>query len=110
MSLQSHIKSLCTPAYVYLVMSVISLVMLMIQNAGNTTEFCVGNFVRDVSSTGLVLIVHGLYIMFWMFVLNSICKAGYKNLSWFILLLPFVLGFILIGLFILNQGVINKAY
>ena len=84
--------------------------MLMIQNAGNTTEFCVGNFACDVSSTGLVLIVHGLYIMFWTFVLNSICKAGYKNLSWFILLLPFVLGFILIGLFILNQGVINKAY
>ena len=110
MSLQSYVKSLCTPAYVYLVMSVISLVMIMLQNAGNTTEYCAGNFACDVSSTGIVLLVHGLYIMFWTFVLNSICQAGYKNLSWFILLLPFVLGFILIGLFILNQGVVHKTY
>lgn len=110
MSLQSYVKSLCTPAYVYLVMSVISLVMIMLQNAGNTTKYCAGNFACDVSSTGIVLLIHGLYIMFWTFVLNSICKAGYKNLSWFILLLPFVLGFILIGLFILNQGVIHKIH
>ena len=110
MSLQSYVKSLCTPAYVYLVMSVISLVMIMLQNAGNTTEYCAGNFACDVSSTGIVLLVHGLYILVWSFGLNSICQAGYKTLSWLFLLLPFVLGFILIGLFILNQGVIHKAH
>ena len=68
MSLKSYVKSLCTPAYVYLVMSVISLVMIMLQNAGNTTEYCAGNFACDVSSTGIVLAIHGLYIMFWTFV------------------------------------------
>ena len=110
MSLQTYIKSLCTPAYVYLVMSIIALVMIIIQNAGNSTEYCAGEFVCEVSSTGIVLLMHGLYIAFWTFVLNAICEAGYKNLSWFILLLPFILGFILIGLFILDKGVIDKAH
>ncbi len=104
MSVKSYVKSLCTPAYVYLVMSVLALLMIMMQNVGNVNEYCAGNYSCKVSSTGLVLVMHGLYIAFWTIVLNALCDAGYKNLSWFILLLPFILGFILIGLFILDQG------
>ena len=110
MSIHSYIKSLCTPAYVYFIMSIVALVLIMLQNAGNTTQYCAGNFACDVSSTGIVLIAHGLYIIFWTFILNSLCNAGYKNLSWFILLLPLILGFILIGLFILEKGTIQIAH
>ena len=89
-------------------MSIIALVLLMIQNAGNSTEYCAGNYACTVSSTGLVLLGHGLYIAFWTFVLNAICRAGYESVSWFILLLPFILGFILIGLLLLDKGVIES--
>ena len=98
------IKKLCTPAYVYLVISVLAMLILMVQNGGNTTKYCVGSFNCDVPSTTMVFIVKILYIAFWTFVLNYICKAGYKNVSWFLVLLPFLGFFIGIGLFILARG------
>ena len=98
------IKKLCTPAYVYLVISVLVMLILMVQNGGNTTKYCVGSFNCDVPSTTMVFIVKILYIAFWTFVLNYICKAGYKNVSWFLVLLPFLGFFIGIGLFILARG------
>lgn len=98
------IKKLCTPAYVYLVISVLAMLILMVQNGGNTTKYCVGSFNCDVPSTTMVFIVKILYIAFWTFVLNYICKAGYKNVSWFLVLLPFLGFFIGIGLFVLSRG------
>ena len=107
MQILSTIKRLCRPAYIYLIISVFSLAAVIYQNAGNTTKYCFGDFACKVSSTSSVLLTHGLYIIFWTFVLNSLCNAGYDNLSWFILLLPIIIGFILIGLLILNSEVIN---
>jgi len=42
-----------------------------------------------------------LYILFWTWVLNLMCKGGYKNVAWFLVLLPFVLFFVVLGLYIL---------
>jgi hypothetical protein len=50
------IKKLCTPAYVYLVISVISMVMLIFQNAGNHNKYCAGEFECQVPSTVGILI------------------------------------------------------
>ncbi len=100
-----QIKYLCKPAYVYLVISVIATVVLMIQNSGNSNRYCAGSFECSVPNTAMVFIVKFLYIGFWTFVLNAICRAGYKNLSWFLVLLPFILFFILIGMAMLKQGV-----
>jgi predicted PurR-regulated permease PerM len=38
-----------------------------------------------------------LYVIFWTFVLNTLCNYGYYKLSWFILLLPFIIFFIVIA-------------
>jgi len=100
------LKKLCTPAYVYLVISVVSMVVLMFQNGGNTNTYCVGSFECPVENTSLVFLGEIIYIIFWTFILNLICKSGYKNISWFLVLLPFVLFFVLLGLMILKQGVI----
>jgi len=99
------IKKLCTPAYVYLVISVISIVVLMFQNGGNENVYCVGSFECPVPSTGLIFFFKFLYVAFWTFVLDSICKAGHKKVSWFLVLLPFILFFVLLGLMMVNQGV-----
>jgi hypothetical protein len=99
------IKKLCSPAYVYLVVSVIAIIVLMFQNGGNDNTYCVGSFECPVPSTTLVFIFKFLYVAFWTFVLDSICKAGYKQFSWFLVLLPFILFFVLLGLMMVNQGV-----
>ena len=99
------IKKLCTPAYVYLVISVVAMIILMIQNGGNTNKYSVGCFHCNVPSTAMVFILKILYIAFWTFVLNYICKAGYKKVSWFLVLLPFLSLFVAIGVLLLTKGV-----
>ena len=99
------IKKLCTPAYVYLVISVISIVILMFQNGGNVDVYCVGNFECPVPNTALVFFFKFLYVAFWTFILDSVCKAGHKQVSWFLVILPFILFFVLLGLMMMSQGV-----
>jgi hypothetical protein len=58
-----------------------------------------------VSNTAWVFAGKAFYVVLWTFILNLICSYGYRNISWFLVLFPFILFFILIGLFMLNQGV-----
>ena len=76
MKLINKIRRLCTPAYVYLVISVVLMLAMIIQNAGNSNEFCVGLHSCEVENKGLIFIAQGLYSIFWIFILDSICKAG----------------------------------
>jgi hypothetical protein len=73
---------ICTPVYIYLVISIISFLMMIGMNA-----------------SGMALMGFVIKILIWSFVLNLICKAGYANVSWFLVLLPFILMFIYILFF-----------
>jgi len=75
----------------------------MFQNKGNSDVYCVGKLECNVPSTALVFIAKILYTVFWTFVLNSICKAGYPGVSWVMVLLPFALFFIALGTLIFVQ-------
>jgi hypothetical protein len=92
------IKDLCTPAALYFAMSFISLLIMMIQNYGNTDTYCVGEYECNVSSTIFVFVLKSVYILFCTWILDLICKSGYTKMSWFLVLFPFVLLFILIAL------------
>lgn len=96
------INKLCTPAHIYFLISLVSILILAFQNLGNVNKYCVGNYECMVSSTLGVFIVKMLYIIFWTWVLNTLCRAGYNRLSWFIFLLPFISMFILIAMMFLN--------
>lgn len=97
-------KKLCTPASVYLFINVIIFISIAIQNFGNTTQYCVGQYKCNVPNTFSMFLFKAIYMLFWTFVLNAICKAGYKEVSWFMVLLPIILLFIIIGMVILNSG------
>tara|TARA_A100001015_G_scaffold282502_1_gene346840 strand:+ start:5373 stop:5801 length:429 start_codon:yes stop_codon:yes gene_type:complete len=103
-------KSLCTPASVYLFINVIIFVSIAVQNFGNTTKYCVGQYRCQVPNTFSMFLFKALYILFWTFVLNAICKAGYKEVSWFMVLLPIILLFIIIGMVILNSGSVYEGF
>lgn len=97
-------KKLCTPASVYLFINVIIFVSIAIQNFGNTRQYCVGQYKCNVPNTFSMFLFKAVYMLFWTFILNAICKAGYKEVSWFMVLLPIILLFIIIGIVILNSG------
>lgn len=94
--------SLCTPAKVYLLLSITSVLALVFQNAGNTNKYTVGSYTVNLSHTNLIFFVFKfLYIGLWTFILNQLCTHGWKGISWLLVLFPFVLMFVLIGLLIL---------
>ena len=95
-------KNLCTPAFFYLTVSVLVFVVIAIQNFGNTSKYCVGQYECYVPNTFIIFVFKAIYILFWTFILNSLCKAGYKEISWFLVLLPIVLLFLILGLVIIT--------
>jgi uncharacterized membrane protein len=105
MQVPTKIKNLCTPAMVYLVISVIALIPVMFQNIHNRRKYCVGNYQCMVPSTINLFIAKGIYIAIWTFFLDYLCRKGYKQISWVIVLLPFVLMFVLIASLMLAKGV-----
>jgi hypothetical protein len=88
--------SLCTPAFIYILLSSVGIIILAYQNYGNRNLYCVGNVNCPVESTTPVFIAKILYVLFWTFILNTLCSYGYYKLSWFILLLPFILFFVVV--------------
>jgi small-conductance mechanosensitive channel len=69
------------------------LIMIIFQNVGNQSSLNIGNYNSRVPSTILIIIIKAICILFWTWVLNLICKAGHKGISWFLVLLPFILMF-----------------
>ena len=92
------LKNLCTPAHIYLILSIIGLIVIIFQNYGNVDKYCLGYMSCDVPNTTLVLTIQLLYVLFWTWVLNLICDAGAPIVSWFLVLFPIILSFVLIGL------------
>ena len=95
--LTKKIGSLCAPALVYLVISAIGFFVCLLQNLGSNTKYTVGNFSCPVPSTVSIFVLKAIYILFWTWVLNLICKSGHKGISWFLVLLPFILLFVIMG-------------
>ena len=102
MAFPKTIKELCKPALVYFVVSVIGIFISIIQNLGNTKTYRLGSFSCNVASTLLVFLLKIIYIFFWTWILNLICKDGYTNISWFLVLFPFILLFVLIGMLMIS--------
>lgn len=97
------LKELCTPAAVYFVISMIALVITLLQNLSNRDSYNIGNFSCRVPNTFLVFVVKFIYIVFWTYVLNLICRDGHVGISWLLVLLPWILLFVIIGLLMLNM-------
>jgi hypothetical protein len=91
------LRNLCTPAYTYLVISLIALIIMLFQNVGNVNMYCLGSYSCSVTSTTLVFLIKAVYIVFWTWILNLMCRAGATNIAWFLVLLPFLLMFLFIA-------------
>jgi len=97
-------RNLCTPASVYLAINVVIFVVIAVQNFGNTKQYCVGQYKCNVPNTFVMFLFKAVYILFWTFLLNAVCKAGYREVSWFLVLLPIILMFVILGMVLINMG------
>jgi len=97
------VKELCTPAMLYFIISIVALAMVLLQNLGNQNSYNVGSFSCRVPSTALIFIIKLIYILFWTWILNLICKDGHTTISWLLVLLPWILLFVMMGLLMINM-------
>ena len=86
-------RNLCAPAVFYLVVAFFALLMVIFQNVGNSNMLSIGNYNSRVPNTALIITIKVICILFWTWILDLICKAGYKWVSWFLVLLPFIMVF-----------------
>ena len=105
MNLDKIINKLCRPAYFYFFISMILFVMLLVQNIfnGKINELCAGSFTCSVSNVIIVFVLKSLYIAFWTFVLKALCDYGYTKFSWFLVLFPFLLFAVMLGMLFLKD-------
>ena len=96
------LQNLCTPSYVYLVISTICLLLATFQNYGNVNTYCLGEYECNVPNTTLVFMIKIIYILFWTWILNLMCGAGATGIAWILVLLPFVLMFVMLGLLMIG--------
>ncbi len=104
MAFPRSLNQLCAPSLVYFIFSVIVMAVAIFQNMGNSKTYCLGSFSCNVPSTALVFAVKSIYVLFWTWVLNLICKDGHSGIAWLLVLFPFVLLFVIIALIMMNQG------
>ena len=92
------LKDICPPAQFYFIISIVSLVIMGYQNIGNSTLYCIGDYNCDVPNTGMVFVIKLLYVVFWTWLLNVICRGGATWFAWLIVLLPILLLFIMVSM------------
>jgi H+/Cl- antiporter ClcA len=103
MAFPRKLNQLCTPAFVYFVLSVVGIIVTIFQNMGNTNKYCLGGLTCNVPSTIIIFIMKIICVLFWTWVLNLMCNDGHKNIAWFLVLLPFILIFLAVGMVSMNQ-------
>jgi len=85
MNASSMFKALCLPSKIYLVLSFIAILYSII----------VPDVMGGVSAFAHVF--HMIYVLFWTWILQLICKEGYTWISWVLVLAPFVAAFIIVA-------------
>lgn len=94
--------SLCTPAQVYFLLSVISFLAMLFQNLKDQKKYSIGNFTVNVRHGNYVLFfIKFAYILVWTFVLNELCRKGWTSVSWFLVFFPVLLMFVLISIILM---------
>ena len=101
------VKFLCKPAKLYLFLSVFLLLSMIIQNLGKNNVLCFGPLECYEVNKITLLLIKLLYIGFWTFILQMICKGGYTKISWALVLLPIILFGLTLVMYMLNRGVME---
>jgi len=104
MKLLKDLKKMCSPAIIYLLLSLFSLIVLAVSNIGNKSTLCVGEYDCPVDNLYVIFAFKILYIGFVTIVLDSLCKNGWGVISWFLVFLPIFFFFAALGLFMIYQN------
>jgi TRAP-type uncharacterized transport system fused permease subunit len=86
MKLVQQYNKLCSPSAGFLVVSVASLLVVLFHQKRHLRNPLVI----------ILIMLKILYILFWTWVLDLICKSGHKGISWALVLAPYVLALLVV--------------
>lgn len=89
-----NLYKLCTPSMLYFYISLFALIIVALSNLNSPDKLCLGNYKCEIGNNTIIFVLNAVYILFWTFILDLMCKNGWTDLSWFIFLLPFILLFL----------------
>jgi hypothetical protein len=102
---------LCIPAQIYLIVSFILMVLSyfglnaisqqITLNESNNSFLQSLNFTyqKDARTS---YVVQAVFIVLWTWVLSYLCNKGFSNLSWFLILFPWILMFLAFFVYIIE--------
>jgi hypothetical protein len=108
---------LCIPAQIYLIVSFILMVLSyfglnaisqqLTLNQSNSSFLQSLNFTyqKDARTS---YVVQAVFIVLWTWVLSYLCNKGFSNLSWFLILLPWVNMFLAFFVYIIE--IVKKIF
>jgi len=95
---EKRIKSLCTPAQIYFFISMFSILAIMGQNSMKSHTYRIGAYSVPTPFTNFTtFLMKIISILIWTYILKYLCDNGHMDIAWFLVLLPIVLMFVIIG-------------
>ena len=86
--MNTDFSKLCTPAKLYFAIAVIACVIALFSGLGIIAVF-----------------VKLVFAFIWTYILSFLCKKGYQSVSWFLVLLPYIVILLgVVGLMSLTKG------
>lgn len=94
MKLTKTFKELCTPAALYFVISAIAIIIALFNG-------------MKLMAVG----IKAIFVIIYTFFLNFLCQKGFKSVSWFLVLLPYILmlAVFLMAFFKIKEGMEEKG-
>lgn len=94
MKLTKTFKELCTPAALYFVISAIAIIIALFNG-------------MKLMAVG----IKAIFVIIYTFFLNFLCQKGFKSVSWFLVLLPYILmlAVFLMAFFKIKEGAENMG-
>jgi hypothetical protein len=97
------LTDLCPPATLYLVLSLLAIILMAMQNFGTSDRYCIGIWSCPNSNTTTIFLVKLLFVVFYTWILNIICKHVTPIVSWVLVLTPILLMFLGISLTLMQH-------
>lgn len=89
--MEKEFRKLCTPAKIYFVLSILSIIISLFKGFHL-----------------MLILMKLLFTIVWTYVLYWLCKKGFKAISWFLILLPFMMIFLIYLGLMTEIKLINK--
>ena len=92
----------------YLVISIFSFLGILVQNCNTSERYIIGDMsAKAPCHNAWFFVGKAVYIIFWTWLLNILCRGGASWISWLIALFPIILFFILLStLFLSNMAIV----